>query len=222
MPLNIQAFYNPATLLLALQSPEAAAQELANQGVVLGEEDALAIAATTQANDAGGAGGLGGVTNRQYEQQEAREQRAAERKQAAGQQGGGVFDALRNLFGGGRGEQAQQQVQTPPVPQLPGEQPPVPVTPQAGQPPLQLPGEQPPTLPIPLPQPNSAQSGDGLGVILQALSQATANNVQPPPPVAPRGGTYTDPNNLIPLLQLGSQQQPQVSALGDIIRNFYR
>ena len=196
MPLNIQAFYNPATLLLALQSPEAAAQQLADQGVVLGEEDALAIAATTQANDAGGAGGLGGVTNRQYEQQEAREQRAAERKQAAGQQGGGVFDALRNLFGGGRGAQEQQ---TPPVPQLPGEQPPVPVIPKAGQPPLQLPGEQPPTLPIPPTQPNLAQSGAGLGEILQAVSQATANNVPFPPPIAPRGGTYTDPNNLIPL-----------------------
>ena len=181
MPLNIQAFYNPATLLLALQSPEAAAQQLANQGVVLGEEDALAIAASTQASAVEGGIHKPKVAALPQGQTQTQPTGPDPFSQLSGN------DPLRTLLGGG-----------PPQGQV-----------------------QPQSSPVPVPPPEEQQK-QGLGDILQALQQSSSSGVPFPPPVAPRGGTYTAPNNLIPLLQLGSQQQPSVSALGDIIRNFYR
>ena len=80
----------------------------------------------------------------------------------------------------------------------------------AGAPPGAIPAAAPPTAP-------GAPPGGSLGGILSALGPPSGQQLQPPSPVAPRGGTYKPDTSILQLLQLlGQGGQPHISALGGL------
>ena len=74
----------------------------------------------------------------------------------------------------------------------------------------------------PTPPQSTGQSQPDLGQILASIQPSSVRPPSPPPPVAPRGGTYQAPNNLIPLLQLASQNLPQGASLGSLLSGIGR
>ena len=115
-------------------------------------------------------------------------------------------------FGGQMAQMPTGQTQYAGAPQGQPQQQPTP-QPQPQQAP-------PPQTPAPAPAPQQEESFlDNLGSIMAVLQTASGANQPIPGAVAPRGGSYSPTDGLIPLLQIalqGSQQQP-VSALGSIM-----